>query len=113
MYLPTDTHGPSYVSHEAMCILNPSKTPCPVHITLYFENRDPVELESVICAARRTVHIRTDTAKDVTGVSIPKGIGYAAVVVCDNPEAVVQYTRVDTTQSHLALMTTIAHQMKH
>ena len=111
MYWPARSSGRDYVSHEAVCVLNPSGQPCKIRITLFFEDRDPAELETVVCSARRTVHIRMDAAKCTDGSAIPRGVGYAAIVDCDSGEAVVQYTRVDTTQPELALMTAMAHRM--
>lgn len=109
MYWPTASTGDEYVSHEAICVLNPASEPCRILITLYFENREPVELKPYTCQPRRTMHIRIDAAKDSSGLSVPRGEPYAAVIECSVSETVVQYTRVDTTQPALALMTTMAH----
>lgn len=107
MYWPAADHG-DYVSHEAICVLNPGDEDCVVDITLYFEDREPVKCERTICAARRTNHIRTDILKLDDGSALPRGIGYAGLVVCSVP-VIVQYTRVDTTQNPLALMTTMGY----
>ncbi len=107
MYWPAEDNG-SYVSHEAICVLNPGDEDCAIEITLYFEDREPVKCESVICPARRTNHIRTDVLKLEGGSPMPRGIGYAALVTCSVP-VIVQYTRVDTTQNPLALMTTMGY----
>ena len=108
MYWPSTTHGPCYVSHEAICALNTGKDCCTIRITLYYEDSDPVELKNYCCKAQRTMHIRMDQAKSRDGEPIAEGVPYAAVVECDNDDTVIQYTRVDTSQPALAIMTTMA-----
>lgn len=107
MYWPEADRG-SYASHEAVCVLNPGAEDITVEITLYFEDRAPLVCRSVVCPAGRTRHIRTDGLLPTDGSGIPRGVGYAGAVRCSGP-AVVQYTRVDTTQEPLALMTTMAY----
>lgn len=106
MYWAEEDHG-SYVSHEAICVLNTHDEDCIVDITLYFEDREPVKCQQTICPARRTNHIRTDHLLLADGRSIPRGVGYAGYIKCSVP-VIIQYTRVDTTQEPLALMSTIA-----
>ena len=108
MYWPADTAPGVYESHEAICVLNPGNEACNVYITLYYEDREPVELPVQRCGARRTAHIRMDRVLTAEGEHIARGTGYAAVIRCSVP-ASVQYTRVDTTQAANALMTTMAH----
>lgn len=107
MYWPEHTSPGRYVSHEAVCVLNPSDRDCEVVLDLYFEDREPVRGLRADCPAARTRHIRMDALADPAGNPVPRGVPYAAVVFCSVP-AVVQYTRVDTTQSENALMTTLA-----
>ncbi len=56
----------------------------------------------------RTNHIRLDLIKNNEGKSIPMGVPYAAMVKSDQP-IIVQYSRLDTTQAEIGLMTTMAH----
>ena len=107
MYWPEITSDGHYVSHESICVLNTSDTECRIAITLYFEDRGPISGLSAVCAARRTHHIRMDCLTDSDGAHIPQGVPYAAVVEASIP-VVVQYTRVDTTQSENSIMTTMA-----
>ncbi len=107
MYWPEITSGEHYVSHESICVLNTGSEDCAINITLYFEDAEPMPLQSVLCAARRTHHIRMDKILDLKGKHIPQGVPYAATVACSIPVS-VQYTRVDTTQSANAIMTTMA-----
>jgi len=108
MYWPEITTKGHYVSHESVCVLNPSKQDCALEFTLYYEDRDPVGGLLAVCPAQRTHHIRMDRLVDGQGVHIPMGVPYAAVVKASVP-VVVQYTRVDTTQCANSLMTTMAY----
>ena len=107
MYWPTQDHG-TYVSHEAVCVLNVSDQDANVRMTLYYENQDPVCMPIGVAKAKRTSHIRMDQLTDTEGKKLLRGVGYAAVIESDVP-IVVQYTRVDTTQPELALMSTMAY----
>lgn len=107
MYWPEITSEGHYVSHESVCVLNTSDQECRLDFTLYFEDRPPISGISVNCGAQRTRHIRMDQLKDTDGNHIPRGVPYAAVIVASIP-VVVQYTRVDTTQSANSTMTTMA-----
>ncbi len=104
-YLPDSAIG-SYVSHEAVCVLNENKKDVTVNFTLYFEDRDKISGISVIVPAERTKHIRMDFLKTPDGQNLPKATPYAAVIECDD-NIDIQYTRVDTTQAELAIATTI------
>jgi hypothetical protein len=108
MYYPELTASKNYVSHECICVLNTGDADADIFITLYFENSEPISLRPVICAARRTHHIRMDKQTDVNGDPVPKGVPYAAYVASSVP-IVVQYSRVDTTDGPASFMTTIAY----
>jgi len=107
MYWPEITSKGHYVSHESICVLNTSEEECSLSITLYFEDRSPISGIQAACDAQRTHHVRMDRLTDTAGKSIPRGVPYAAVVEASIP-VVVQYTRVDTTQSKNSIMTTMA-----
>ncbi|WP_313018747.1 sensory rhodopsin transducer [Acetoanaerobium noterae] len=111
MYYPAKSNGDEYVSHECFSILNCADITCSISITLYFEEQEPIELLPVTCSPRRTLHFRIDKAKTKNNTPVPQGIGYAGIVTCSNMDAIVQYTRVDTTQPQLALMTTMGYSM--
>lgn len=108
MYWPEITSKGYYVSHESICVLNTSDEECSLSITLYFEDRAPLGGFTATCAAKRTRHVRMDLLTDSEGGHIPRGVPYAAVVTSSIP-VVVQYTRVDTTQSENSSMTTMAY----
>lgn len=106
-YYPEHSSG-VFPSHEAVCVLNPSKEDAKLCFTLYFEDRDKMEGFAAECKAERTNHIRLDKIKDAGGNGIPKGVPYALMVE-SNIDIIVQYSRMDTTQAEMALMTTMGH----
>ncbi len=95
-------------SHEAVCVLNTSDKEANITLTLFFEDREPNSGFSAKCASMRTNHIRLDKIVDANGNGIAPETPYAILVESDTP-IVVQYTRVDTSASDLALMTTMAY----
>ena len=60
-----------------------------------------------VCGGERTNHIRLDKLKNENGQAIPQDLPYAVMVESDQP-VVVQYSRLDTTQAEMGLMTTMA-----
>ena len=107
-YWPEVTTDGHYVSHEAVCVMNTGDLDAHIHITLLFEDREPMDEFHATCAARRTHHIRLDQLMDATGAHVPLGTPYAAIVESDQP-IIAQYSRLDTTQINETLMTTIAY----
>ena len=107
-YIPEWSQGPApeFTSHEAACILNAGSDPANLRLTVYFEDRDPVEY-ALRVPGRRTVHQRMGELSDPE--PIPRGVGYAYVVESDVP-VVVQHTRLDSRQAANALVSTIAYQ---
>ena len=96
------------VSHEAVCVINTSPEDAEIKFTLFFEDRDADTSFSSGCASMRAHHIRLDRLKNPAGEEIPRGIPYAMLIESNTP-IVVQYSRLDTAQSELALMTTIPY----
>ena len=96
-----------FPSHEAVCVLNTGDTDAKITMTLYFEDREPMKEFVSHCAARRTHHVRMDKLKNSKGEPVPQGVPYAILVESNTP-VVIQYSRMDTTQAEMALMTAIA-----
>ena len=109
-YYPAQSSG-EFKSHEAICVLNTGKKDAHIDITLYFEDREKLEGYKTICKAERTNHIRMDKIENVAGQGVPMGTPYAMVVSSDT-EIIVQYSRMDTSQAEMTLMTTIAFPFK-
>jgi len=97
-----------FPSHEAICVLNTSNKNANLNITLFFEDREEINDFFYNCEARRTSHIRMDKLVSKKGNVVPIDVPYAILVESD-AEIVVQYSRMDTSQNEMALMTTIAY----
>lgn len=104
-YYPSSKNG-AYVSHEAVCFLNPSQQDANVTLTLFFEDREKMQGFSAVVPAERTVHLRMDQIRSASGQGVPVDTPYAMMIESEQP-LYVQYTRVDTTQAELAIATTI------
>ncbi|HHY82864.1 MAG TPA: hypothetical protein GX505_09340 [Clostridiales bacterium] len=107
-YYPSISSPGHYVSHESICVLNVGKQDANIQLTLYFEDREPMRNFKAVCKAERTNHIRLDKIKGEDGRTIPQDVPYAIMLESDQP-VVVQYSRLDTTQAEMSLMTTMAH----
>jgi hypothetical protein len=98
-------------SHEAICVLNTNQNDAHINITLYFEDKEKLSDFSAICKAERTNHIRMDKIKNKKGLGVPTDVPYAMVIE-SNENIVVQYSRLDSSQAEMALMTTIAYPLE-
>lgn len=105
-YIPPDSSG-ALDSHESICVLNTGGEDAALEITIYFEDRDPLEHIQAEVPARRTKHIRTASLR-AGGEAIPSGVPYA-ITVSSNVPVIIQYSRLDTTQPELALMSVMAY----
>ncbi|WP_338590733.1 sensory rhodopsin transducer [Paenibacillus sp. Y5S-9] len=105
-YIPPESSG-TLESHESICVLNTSATDAELHITIYFEDREPLEGIVAEVPARRTKHIRTASLRSGEQ-TIPMGVPYA-ITVSSNIPVIIQYSRLDTTQPELALMSVMAY----
>lgn len=107
-YIPSKSmsQDPALISHEAACILNAGSKDAHVAIMLYFQDRDPVGPYRVTVRAGRTKHLRFNDLEDPAPV--PRDTSYASVIESDVP-IVVQHTRLDSRDPHIALLSTIAY----
>ncbi|MEC9483947.1 MAG: sensory rhodopsin transducer [Halomonas sp.] len=106
-HIPGRSNGPEpqMTSHETACILNASAETAQVRIMLYFADRDPVGPYRVEVPARRTRHVRFNDLDDPEPV--PRDTDFASVIESNVP-VVVQHSRLDSRQSELALLSTVA-----
>lgn len=107
-YIPGSStgEGSAFVSHETACILNATDREAHIEITLYFTDRDPAGPYKLSVAPQRTQHFRFNDLDDPEPV--PRDTSYASVIESDVP-IVVQHTRLDSRQSELALLSTVAY----
>lgn len=104
----SNTATENYVSHEAVCVLNLTEETAKIHITVYFEDRDPMTGFVAECAPQRTHHIRLDRIVSEAGEKIPKEVPYALLIESTVP-VVCQHSRMDVSDPNMTLMTTIAY----
>jgi hypothetical protein len=106
-YIPPEAEKKSreMTSHETLCILNAGDQDADIGITVYFADREPVGPYKVRCGARRTLHLRFNDFTDPQPV--PVNTDFSSVISSNVP-IVVQHTRLDSRQSNLALLSTIA-----
>ena len=107
-YIPPASTGTSrpLTSHDAICILNCGNEDAHINVTIFFSGRKPAGPYHITVNASRTKHVRFNELNDPEPV--PHDTDYASVIESDVP-IVVQHTRLDSRQSALALMTTIAY----
>ena len=107
-HIPEWSHAddPVLESHETACILNATGDDAHITITVFFSDRPPAGPYRITVPASRTAHVRFNDFDEPE--PIPRGIDYASVIESDVP-VVVQHTRLDSRQSDLALLSTIAY----
>lgn len=108
-YIPPKSSG-DLESHESICVLNTGSEDATLKVTVFFEDREPMEDILLTVPGRRTKHIRTSSISK-EGTPIPVGVPYAMEVESDIP-VIIQYSRLDATQAENALMSTMAHPIK-
>jgi hypothetical protein len=96
---------PALEPHEATCILNTGDSDADVVLTLYFTDREPTGPYRLTVGARRTVHVRINDLSDPEPV--PRDTPYASLIISTQP-VVVQYTRLDSRDARIALLSTLA-----
>jgi hypothetical protein len=106
-YIPgrSMSDDPALVSHETACILNAGALDADIAITLFFEDREPAGPYRVTVPARRTLHLRFNDLDDPEPV--PRDTPYASLIQSSQP-IVVQHTRLDSRDPHIALLSTVA-----
>lgn len=106
-YIPTGgvSRAHDLVSHEALCILNAGDDAAEVRLTLFFEDRAPVGPYRVAVGGRRTRHLRLNDLRDPEPA--PRDTAYSVLIESSVP-VVVQHTRLDSRDPHIALLSTMA-----
>lgn len=104
----SDTQNGRFVSHEAVCVLNLCDCDANIKLTIFFEDKEPLEGFTAVCKSKRTNHIRLDKLVNIKGEKIPKETPYSVLVESD-AEIIVQHSRMDVSQPEMTLMSTIAY----
>jgi hypothetical protein len=107
-YIPSASTGESreLTSHETLCVLNAGDQDARLSITVFFADREPAGPFLFTVPARRTRHLRFNDFAEPQ--RIPRDTDFASIIESDAP-VVIQHTRLDSRQSALALMSTVAY----
>lgn len=87
-------------------ILNTNESDAHILISIYFEDREPVENISYTVPAKRIRCFKSHD-KEVLGIEIGVGVQYSMEIKSDIG-VVVQYGRLDVQQSNMAYMALMA-----
>ena len=104
-YLPSSGQGEKWEGHESVCILNVTDQDASVVFTLYFEDREPMEIKGIPLKARSNRHVGMHKPEQLNGAEVPRDVPYGIAVISDVP-LIVQYSCLDVTQPNFTLMTT-------
>lgn len=100
-YLPEKNPASAMEAHEALMLFNTHETAVRVKIDIYYSDRAPAKNIPVTVPAERIIALRMDHPEDLAGHAIPPVTQYALRITADQP-IVVQFGRLDTTQSNMA-----------
>ena len=109
-YRPSPTPDPcaEYVGHESVMILNTNEVDAHILISIYFEDRDPVENIPMTVPAKRIRAFKTDDCEALCGLRLGVGVQYSMALKSD-VGVHVQYGRLDVQQPNMAYMALMAH----
>ena len=104
---PTPDSAAVYEGHESIMILNPNAEDAHVLISVYFEDRDPVEDIPYLVPAKRIRCFKSHEKEVLGGLEIGVGVQYSMQIKSD-VGVVVQYGRLDVQQPNMAYMALMA-----
>ena len=106
--IPLQTTGPEpeSTSRDELSLLNTGDAEARIELKIYYADREPIGPYRLVVAARRVRCVRFNDLIDPE--ALPLGVDYAAVIASDVP-IVVQFTRVDSSQTALALLGVMAY----
>mgnify|MGYP001307506397 CR=1 FL=1 len=93
------------LGHESLVILNPNSSDADISITIYFTDRDSVDLDAGSVGAQRVRCIRTN--EPIDEFQIP--FGQYAMKIESSVGIIAQIGRMDVTQPNLAYYTTMGY----
>lgn len=93
--------GGAFAAHESLIVLNPNDGDAALTLTIYFDDREPVQPPVQTVPARRVRCFRMD--RPIGGVQVP--FGQYAVKIESTVGVVCQIGRADTRQPNLAYYT--------
>lgn len=108
-YRPSPKPDPKaeYIGHESVMILNTNSVDAHIEISIYFEDREPIENIPYTVPAKRIRCFKTDEKEVLGGTEIGIGVQYSMEIKSD-VGVIVQYGRLDVQQSNMAYMALMA-----
>ena len=94
--------------HESVIIVNDSDIDAEISVKVFFTDKDAYENIKWTVKAGRVRCFRMNNLDDMCGFVVPFETQYA-MKLSSNTEIVVQYGRLDNTQSNLAFYTTLGY----
>ena len=94
--------------HESVIVVNDGDQDAEIKVKVFFTDKDPYEEITWTVKAGRVRCFRTNSLEDMCGFEVPFETQYA-MKLTSSCEIVVQYGRLDNTQSNLAFYTTLAY----
>lgn len=109
-YRPSPQPNPKavYEGHESIMILNPNDRDAHIYISVYFEDREPVENIGLIVPAKRIRSFKSHDSEILNGLEIGVRVQYS-MSFKSNVGIIVQYGRLDVQQTNMAYMALMAH----
>ncbi len=107
-FIPVKSTGkePDFISQDRIAVLNTTRNVAELEITLYFFNDKPVGTFKLTVKAERVRSFRVNDL--IFPHAIPLGVSYGCYIKSNVP-VVVQFTKLMSSQSKLALMGTNAY----
>lgn len=105
--LPYEGEGTAK-GHESVIVVNDSKEDAEISVKLFFTDREAYEDIKWTVKSGHVRCFRTNKPDDMCGYIVPFETQYAMKLV-SNCNIVVQYGRLDNTQSNLAFYTTLGY----
>ncbi len=108
-YRPSPQPDPNavYEGHESIMILNTNAKDAHVMLSVYFEDREPVENIPYTVPAKRIRCFKSDDKEVLGGLELGVGVQYSLSIKSD-VGVVVQYGRLDVQQPNMAYMALMA-----
>lgn len=97
---------PEFVSQDRISVLNTTQEEAALEITIYFSDDKPVGTYKLAIKAERVRSFRVNDL--IFPHAIPLGVSYGCYIKSNVP-VVVQFTKLVSSQSELALMGTTAY----
>ena len=105
--LPQEGEGVAK-GHESVIIVNDSDVDAEISVSIFFTDKDPHTDIKWSVGAKRVKCFRMNNIEHMCGFKVPFETQYAMKVSSNTP-IVLQYGRLDNTQSNMAFYTTLGY----